>query len=92
MAEGPFEPLDKGSLQAWTWKTSFLLAITPTVKVGKLQILDSHPQLPHCNGDRVVLRLNPAFLPKVSTPEHLSKEIVLEAFCLHPVTNLEQAL
>ena len=52
--DGPFEPPDKASLQAWTWKTVFLLAIMSAARVSDLQ--DRH---------KASLRLNLAFLPKV---------------------------
>ena len=81
LAGGPFEPPEKASLQAWTLKTTFLLAVTTAARVSELQAFDCRPDLTKCYIHKAVLRLNPFFLPKVPTPEHLNREIEIEALC-----------
>ncbi|XP_056422369.1 uncharacterized protein LOC130362238 [Hyla sarda] len=55
-----FQPLDEVSLKYLTFKTTFLIAITTARRVGEIQALSiKEPD------DRVTLRLDPAFLPKV---------------------------
>ena len=90
--EAPFEPARNASLQAWTMKTVFLLAITSAARVGELQALDSHEDLLTLNRYRAILHLNPAFLPKVVNVVYINRQIDLEAF--HPVfqTRLEKKL
>lgn len=90
LTEQPFEPPHLASLQAWTWKTVFLVAITSAARVSELQALDSRPELLRISRDKAVLRLNPAFLPKVPTPDHLNREVVLKAFYPVPRSNLEK--
>ena len=41
----PFEPVETASLQAWTWKTVFLIAITSMARVSEIQALDSREEL-----------------------------------------------
>ena len=84
-------PTDHANLQVWTWKTVFLVAITSATRASELQALDSCPELLHCTTDRAVLCLNPAFLLKVPTPEHLNREVMLQAFYPHPKSSLERA-
>ena len=91
-AETPFEPPEKASLQAWTWKTTFLLAITSATRVSELQALDSRPELTVLHRRKAVLRLNPFFLPKTPSQEYLNRKVELEAFCYHPKNDLERAL
>ena len=90
--EAPFEPAKDASLQAWTMKTAFLLAITSAARVGELQALDSHEDLLTLNRYRATLHLNPAFLPKVVNVVYINRQIDLEAF--YPVfqTSLEKKL
>ena len=92
LTSSPFEPHGTACLQAWTWKTAFLLAITSAARVSELQALDSRPELLRCTKYKAVLRLNPAFLPKVPTPEHLNREIELEAFYPDARGQFEKAL
>ena len=90
LSEASFEPHDQAGLQAWTWKVPFLVAITLTARVSELQALDSRPELLPCTRGRALLRLNPAFLPKVLTPDHLNRKVVLQAFHPHPKKSQER--
>ena len=91
LAEGPYEPPNEASLQAWTWKTAFLLAITSAARVSELQALDSHPDLLRVHRYKATLRLNPAFLPKVTNVDYLNREIELEAFYPDPRDRTQKA-
>ena len=92
LGDKPFEPPESACLQAWTWKTAFLLAITSAARVSELQALDSRPELLRLSKHKAVLRLNPVFLPKVPTPDHLNREIELAAFCHKPKDGIEKSL
>ena len=50
--EGLYE---EASLQAWIWKTAFLVAITSAARVGELQAVESHPDLPRVHWFKVTL-------------------------------------
>ena len=80
LTEFSFEPLESATLQFLTWKTIFLVAVTSAARLSELQALDSRPELLHVFHHKVVLRANPAFLPKVVKTEYLSREIILQAF------------
>lgn len=78
----PFEPLGSADLKWLSIKTAFLLAVTTAKRVGELQALSVHEELCRFKPDNggVVLRLNPAFLPKVLSDSHLSQRIELYPF------------
>ena len=92
LCDGIFEPPERASLQSWTMKTVFLVAITSAARVSELQALDSRPELSRLNRYKATLRLNPAFTPKRACKEYLDREIELEAFYAHPKDHLETAL
>ena len=79
----PFEPLGNVDQKWLTLKTAFLLAITSARRIGELHALSVHRDC--CTfspeGSKVVLRPNPAFLPKVLSDFHLSQSIELQS-CL----------
>ena len=90
--DGIFEPPEKASLEAWTMKTVFLVAITSAARVSELQALDSRPELFRIHRYKATLRLNPAFTPKVPWPEYLNREIELEGFYPHGKDHIEKSL
>ena len=77
----PFEPLGNVALKWLSLKTAFLLAITSARRIGELHALSVHRDC--CTfspeGSKVVLRPNPAFLPKVLSDFHLSQSIELQS-------------
>ena len=87
LKSAPFEPLESASLPYLTWKVVFLVAITSAARVSELQALDARPELTKLFDNKVVLRANPAFLPKVVKPDYLSREIVLEVFSSEDESN-----
>ena len=67
LCETPFEPLNQIPLKMLSLKTALLLALTTAKRVSDLGALSTRPDCLAINGDlsRVVLRPNPAFMPKV---------------------------
>ena len=78
----PFEPLDVADIKWLSLKVSFLLAVASTRRVGELHALSVSELclrwLPEDSG--VILRPNPAFLPKVLLPQFVNQSIHLAAF------------
>ncbi|XP_029924002.1 uncharacterized protein LOC115371027 [Myripristis murdjan] len=77
----PFEPLRGADLKWLSIKTAFLLAITSARRVSELHALSVHGDCCRfsSDGSSVVLRPNPAFLPKVLTEFHLSQSVELRS-------------
>ena len=77
----PFEPLGAAGLKWLSLKTAFLLAITSARRVSELQALSVHSDCCRFSpdGSSVVLRPNPAFLPKVFSEFHLSQSVELRS-------------
>lgn len=80
----PFEPLSSVSLKFLSFKVVFLLAITSARRVSELAALSVRKDLCVFHANTVVLRLDPAFIPKVNTWFHRSQELVLPDFCPSP--------
>lgn len=80
-APPPFEPLGGADLRWLSVKTAFLLAITSARRVSELQALSVHGDCCRFfqDGSGVVLRPNPAFLPKILTEFHLSQSVELRS-------------
>lgn len=80
----PFEPLTSVSLKFLTLKVTFLLAITSDRRVSELTALSVRKDLCIFYSDRMVIRLDPTFLPKVNSWFHRAQELVLPDFCPNP--------
>lgn len=91
LTKSPFEPLEDIPIKLLTLKTVFLVAITSARRVGELSALVSNPPYTRILDDRVVLRTDPAFLPKVVSPFHRNQEVVLPSFCTSPSSAGERA-
>ncbi|XP_071977728.1 uncharacterized protein [Engystomops pustulosus] len=85
----PFEPLSECSLKNLSLKTSFLVAITSARRIGELQALSSKEPFLIISEDKIVLKLDTSFLPKVVSDFHRSQEIVLPSFCNNPKNEKE---
>lgn len=86
LTKSPFEPIDEISLKHLTLKTAFLVAITSARRVGELSALvHSHPYTQILE-DRVILKTDPAFLPKVVSDFHRNQEVILPSFCTSPAS------
>ncbi|XP_034272360.1 uncharacterized protein LOC117664969 [Pantherophis guttatus] len=84
LTRAPFELLREVGLHFLSYKMTFLLAITSAKQVSELAALSMRADLCIFHPDRVVLRLDPTFLPKVNSPFHRSLEIILPDFCPNP--------
>lgn len=62
----------------------FLVAITSARRISELGALSCHPNLCIFHRDKVVLRMDPSFVPTVATRFHTSQELCLPSFCTHP--------
>lgn len=85
--ENPFEPLRSASLRFLTFKVAFLVAITSARRISELAALSVRQDLCIFHPDRVVLRLNPSFTPKVNS---WFQELILPNVYLGPRHALEQ--
>ncbi|XP_069609560.1 uncharacterized protein [Ranitomeya imitator] len=88
----PFEPLHESTIKTLSLKTALLVALTSARRVSDLQVLSAC--LPHTQflEDRVILKTDPAYLPKVASKFHRSQEISLPSFYPNPKNEEEQAL
>lgn len=87
----PFEPLRLVSLWFLSFKVAFLVAITSARRISELAALFTRVDLCVFRQDRVILRLDPAFMLKVNSLFHRAQEIVLPNFCPSPVHRLERS-
>ncbi|KAF7245508.1 G2/mitotic-specific cyclin-B [Varanus komodoensis] len=92
LMKAPFEPLATVDLRLVSWKTAFLVAVTSARRASELCALRIDPPYLNFHREKVVLRLDPSFLPKVSTPFHTGQDIVLPAFFPSPSNPLERSL
>ncbi|XP_078518308.1 uncharacterized protein LOC144782952 [Lissotriton helveticus] len=88
----PFEPLHSCEIQYLTWKVAFLVAITSLRRVSELQALTIHEPFIQIHANRVVLRTNPKFMPKVVSQFHINQTIELPVFFPNPDSVADRAL
>ncbi|CAJ0943885.1 unnamed protein product [Ranitomeya imitator] len=86
----PFEPLSSITMDKLAWKTTFLVAITTARRMGELQALSINEPYMKILQDRLILRLDPSFLPKVVSDFHKSQEIILPSFYQEPKNEEEE--
>ncbi|KAL0151928.1 hypothetical protein M9458_052766 [Cirrhinus mrigala] len=86
----PFEPLGDISLKLLSLKTALLLALASTKRVSDLHALSVHSSCMKfsISGDKVLLRPNPAFMPKCF-PAFACEVIQLSAFHPPPFSSSE---
>ena len=79
LQHAPFEPIEAVELKWLSLKTALLLAVCSAKRIGELHALSVHQEccklLPGNAG--VILRPNPAFLPKVLSDANLNQTIEL---------------
>ncbi|XP_013930876.1 PREDICTED: uncharacterized protein LOC106556402 [Thamnophis sirtalis] len=83
LVEPPFEPLLSASFKQLTFKTVFLIAITSARCISELAALSVRADLCLFHQDRVVLRLDPSFVPKINSWFHRAQEVILPDFGPH---------
>ncbi|XP_069612715.1 ankyrin repeat and SAM domain-containing protein 1A isoform X8 [Ranitomeya imitator] len=86
----PFEPIETISIKTLSLKTILLVALTSARRISDIQALSSNPPFTKILDDRVTLRPDPAYLPKVASKFHRSQEVSLPSFCPNPKNEKEQ--
>ncbi|XP_073429809.1 uncharacterized protein [Dendrobates tinctorius] len=86
----PFEPIDTIPFKYLALKMALLVSLTSARRVGDIQALSIDPPFFQEYQDRLVLKPDPAYLPKVATKYHRSQEILLPTFYKNPSTPEEQ--
>ena len=86
----PFEPIEEVSLKFLTLKLTFLLAITSARRVGDLLALSMKEPFLRVQPDRITLRADPLYLPKVASLFHRTQDIILPSFCSEPKNEKEK--
>ncbi|XP_040179243.1 uncharacterized protein LOC120913408 [Rana temporaria] len=81
LSESPFEPLEESVLKWVTLKTVLLVAVTSARRVSELQALSIKEPFLLIFEDRIILKTDPSFLPKVVSKFHRTQDIVLPSFC-----------
>ncbi|CAJ0948803.1 unnamed protein product [Ranitomeya imitator] len=91
LTRDPFEPLSQSSLKVLTLKTVFLVAITSARRIGELHALSIQEPYLRVTSDNIILRLDPTFLPKVTSDFHRGQDIVLPSFYPDPSNIKEES-
>ncbi|XP_071997264.1 uncharacterized protein [Engystomops pustulosus] len=86
----PFEPISSASVKNLTLKTGFLVAITSARRLGELQAISIKEPYMRVLDDRIILTLDPNFIPKVVSEFHRGQEIILPSFCKNPSSERER--
>lgn len=88
----PFEPIESVDMKFLSYKTALLLALCSAKRVGDLHALSVHPSCTQfsCDGSKVTLRPNVAYLPKVIPAAYSSMAFELLSFCPPPFASEEQ--
>ncbi|XP_073429908.1 uncharacterized protein [Dendrobates tinctorius] len=86
----PFEPIQSAPLKTLSLKTILLVALTSARRVSDIQALSALPPFIKIMEDRIILKPDPAYLPKVATHFHRSQEVVLPSFCPNPTNRGEE--
>lgn len=89
LSQCPFEPFLEASLRYLSYKVAFLVAVTSARRISELVALSIRSDLCVFHSNRVVLCLDPTFIPKINTWFHRSQELVLLNFCPRPIHRLE---
>ncbi|XP_031752827.1 uncharacterized protein LOC101731022 isoform X2 [Xenopus tropicalis] len=88
----PFEPLEEASLYHLSIKTVFLVAVCSARRIGELQALSCKDSCLQVFPDRVILKADPLFRPKVSSNFHRNFEVILPVFFAEPKNKVEEKL
>ncbi|XP_044162144.1 uncharacterized protein LOC122946519 isoform X1 [Bufo gargarizans] len=84
LCDPPFEPIGQISEKFLSLKAVFLLAITTARRIGEIQALSIKQPYLRILDDRIILKPDPAFLPKVVSAFHREQELTLPSFCSLP--------
>ncbi|KAG8566962.1 hypothetical protein GDO81_013445 [Engystomops pustulosus] len=89
LSRPPFEPLESSNIKNLTLKTTLLIAVTTAKRLGELQAISIREPYMRILPDRIVLTLDPGFVPKVVSDFHRNQEITLPSFYENPSSNDE---
>nr|XP_060615224.1 uncharacterized protein LOC132765067 [Anolis sagrei ordinatus] len=92
LSKFPFEPMSSAHISHLSWKTAYLVAITSARRSSELAALRADPPYIRFHEDKVVLRTDVTFLPKVVSQFHMSQDITLPSFFPNPTSQLEVSL
>ena len=92
LSSKPFEPMATTDLRLLTWKVIFLVAITSARRASELAALRVDEPYLTFHKDKVVLRPDVRFLPKVVSNFHVNQDIILPTFFPSPTSPLETTL
>lgn len=84
LTKPPFEIVQDIPLKWLRLKAIFLIAITTPLRVSELGAIPIWPDLCVFHKDRVILRPDPTFLPKVASKLHRAQGLILQSFCPNP--------
>lgn len=87
-----FEPIHKTDMKFLSWKVALLLVLKSARRVGEFQAFTTQEPFLQFKQDKVILRTNPKFIPKVPSDFHLNEPIILNSFFPNPQTAAEPAL
>lgn len=84
LCSAPYEVIEQADIRSFSMKTAFLLAITSARRVEELHALSMSLQCLRWGpeGNQVTLWPNPAFQPKVLSPQFTNQPIQLAVFIL----------
>ncbi|KAM9324764.1 putative RNA polymerase II subunit B1 CTD phosphatase RPAP2 [Gastrophryne carolinensis] len=77
LSSPPFYPNKNLDIKWLTWKVLFLVAITSARRVSDIQALSCRHPFLQVFTDRIVLKVDPCYLPKVASDFHRSQENVI---------------
>ncbi|XP_069621778.1 uncharacterized protein [Ranitomeya imitator] len=90
LTDSPFEPIDSIPIKILSLKTALLVALTSARRISDSQALSIDPPFLLTFQDKLVLKPDPSYLPKVAKTFHRSQEIILPTFFSNPSTPEEQ--
>ncbi|XP_077121295.1 uncharacterized protein LOC143776140 [Ranitomeya variabilis] len=90
LTDSPFEPIDSIPIKCLSLKTALLVALTSARRISDIQALSIDPPFLLTFQDKLILKPDPSYLPKVAKKFHRSQEIILPTFFSNPSTPEEQ--
>ena len=88
----PFEPLQSAGIDMLSYKTAFLLSLCSAKRIGDIHALSVHPSCMQfaLDDSKVMLRPNPAYIPKVPALSYKAMTCELSSFSPPPFASAEQ--
>ena len=86
LTKSPFQPLADVDIKWLSLKVAFLLAVTSAKRIGELHALSVHADCFYVkpDGAGIVLRPNPAFVPKILSAQNLNQVLNQALDPFHP--------